>query len=55
MGEAMGSDWLVAEEQKDRLTGANFEAVVMEFWDSVPRSVMEAQISYIRGKGDEKG
>ena len=46
---------LLQKNKRTDLTGANFEAVVMEFWDSVPRSVMEARSSSFRGKGDEKG
>lgn len=48
--------WMAdALNRRTDLTEANFQAAVMETWDSIPRSVMEAQFSSIRGKGDGKG
>ena len=37
------------------LTEANFEAAIKETWDSIPQSIMDAQFSSIRGRGDGKG
>ena len=48
--------WMAdALNRRTDLTEENFEAAIMETWDSIPRSVMEAQFSSIRGKGDGKG
>ena len=48
--------WMAdALNARNDLTEENFLAAVLQTWDSIPRQVMDAQFSSIRGKGNGKG